>query len=31
VPEERMRVEAGELLRAIVLTEDARMAEEIGL
>ena len=31
VPEERMRVEAGELLRAIVLTEDTRMAEEIGL
>jgi molybdopterin molybdotransferase len=31
VPEDRMRVEAGELLRAILLTDDARMAEEIGL
>jgi molybdopterin molybdotransferase len=31
VPEDRMRVEAGELLRAIPLTNEARMAEEIGL
>jgi molybdopterin molybdotransferase len=31
VPEDRMRVEAGELLRAILLTDEARMAEEIGL
>jgi molybdopterin molybdotransferase len=31
VPEDRLRVEAGELLRAIVLTDEARMREEIGL
>jgi molybdopterin molybdotransferase len=31
VPEDRIRVEAGELLRAILLTDEARMAEEIEL
>jgi molybdopterin molybdotransferase len=31
VPEDHMRVEAGEQLRAILLTDEARMAEEIGL
>ena len=31
VPADRMRVEAGELLRAIPLTPEAGMAEEIGL
>jgi molybdopterin molybdotransferase len=31
VPEDRMRVEAGELLRAILVTDEAHMAEEIGL
>jgi molybdopterin molybdotransferase len=31
VPEDRVRVEAGELLRAIVLTDEARMREEIDL
>jgi molybdopterin molybdotransferase len=31
VPEDRMRVDAGDLLRAILLTDEARMAEEIGL
>jgi molybdopterin molybdotransferase len=31
VPEDRTRVGAGELLRAILLTDDLRMAEEIGL
>ncbi len=31
VPEDQMRVEAGEQLRAILLTDEARMAEEIGL
>jgi molybdopterin molybdotransferase len=31
VPEDRIRVEAGELLCAILLSDDARMAEEIGL
>jgi molybdopterin molybdotransferase len=31
VPEDRMHVDAGELLRAILLTDEACMAEEIGL
>jgi molybdopterin molybdotransferase len=31
VPEDQMRVEAGEQLRAILLTDEVRMAEEIGL
>jgi molybdopterin molybdotransferase len=31
VPEDRRRVEAGELLRAILLTDEANMAEAIGL
>jgi molybdopterin molybdotransferase len=31
VPEDRTRVEAGEIVRAIMLTEDARMSAEIGL
>jgi molybdopterin molybdotransferase len=31
VPKDRVRVEAGELLRAIPLTDEARMTEELGL
>jgi molybdopterin molybdotransferase len=31
VPEDRVRVEAGEMLRAILLTDEASMADEIGL
>ncbi|MFN2565375.1 MAG: gephyrin-like molybdotransferase Glp [Gemmatimonadaceae bacterium] len=31
VPADRMRVEAGEILRALLLTDEARMAREIGL
>jgi molybdopterin molybdotransferase len=31
VPEDRPRVEAGDVLRAIMLTDEARMATEIGL
>jgi molybdopterin molybdotransferase len=31
VPEDRVRVEAGEMLRAILLTDEASMTDEIGL